>query len=134
MERFTERDEYGNADIIALSDMMPELYAELSFSEANALTDALNRLADYEDSGLTPQEIRSLQAEWNAVRNLVDSSPITSVGAIDRGNLINRIYGPDRPEINDGAEEVDWIIRCIKEAPDIRDQKATGQNGSEGRT
>lgn len=56
MERFTEWDEYGNADIIALSNMMPELYAELSFSESNALTDVLNRLAAYEDTGLLPEE------------------------------------------------------------------------------
>lgn len=49
MSRLTQRDEYGNAEIIALSDVMPELYAELSFSETNALTNALNKLADYED-------------------------------------------------------------------------------------
>ena len=48
-QRLTERDEYGNADIIALSDVMPEIYAGLSFSETNALMDALNKLADYED-------------------------------------------------------------------------------------
>lgn len=29
---------------------MPELYDNLRFDEANALTDALNRLADYEDA------------------------------------------------------------------------------------
>lgn len=50
MTRLTERDEFGNADIIALSNVMPELYAELSFSETNALTDALNKLAEYEDA------------------------------------------------------------------------------------
>ena len=50
MERLTERDEYGNADIIALSDIMPELYAQLSYSETNALTDTLNKLAAYEDA------------------------------------------------------------------------------------
>lgn len=50
MTRLTERDEFGNADIIALSDVMPELYAELSFSETNALTDALNKLGRYEDA------------------------------------------------------------------------------------
>lgn len=50
MERLTRRDEYGNANIIALSDIMPELYAGLSFSETNAMTDALNKLADYEDA------------------------------------------------------------------------------------
>lgn len=64
MKRLTERDEYGNADIIALRDMMLELYAELSFSESNALTDVFNRLAAYEDTGLLPEEIKSLQAEW----------------------------------------------------------------------
>lgn len=57
MKRLTERDEFGNADIIALSDMMPEIYAELSFSETNALTDVLNRLAAYEDTGLEPEEV-----------------------------------------------------------------------------
>lgn len=57
MERLTEWDEYGNADIVALSDVMPEIYAELSFGETNALTDVFNRLAAYEDTGLTPEEI-----------------------------------------------------------------------------
>ena len=61
MKRLTEWDEYGNADIIALSDMMPEIYAELSFSEANALTDVLNRLGTYEDTELTPAEIRTMK-------------------------------------------------------------------------
>ncbi|WP_298021068.1 hypothetical protein [uncultured Dysosmobacter sp.] len=61
MERLTERDEYGNADIIALSDMMPKLYAKLSYSETNALTDALNRLAAYEDTGLEPEEVEALK-------------------------------------------------------------------------
>lgn len=60
MDRFTERDEYGNADIIALSDIMPDIYSGLSFSETNALTDALNRLAEYEDTGLAPAEIKTL--------------------------------------------------------------------------
>ncbi len=50
MKRLTERDEYGNADLIALSDVMPEIYAGLSFAEANALTEALNRLADFEEA------------------------------------------------------------------------------------
>lgn len=61
MERLTEWDEYGNADIIALSDVMPEIYAELSFSETNDLTDVLNRLAAYEDTGLEPEEVSEYQ-------------------------------------------------------------------------
>jgi len=48
-KRLTQRDEFGNANIIELDDIMPELYEGLSFSETNALTDALNKLADYED-------------------------------------------------------------------------------------
>lgn len=60
MKRLTEWDEYGNADIIALDDMMPCLYAELSFSESNALTDAISRLAAYEDTGLSPEEVDKL--------------------------------------------------------------------------
>lgn len=63
MERLTERDEFGNADIIALSDMMPEIYAGLSFSETNTLTEALNRLAAYEDTDLTPADINDLRNE-----------------------------------------------------------------------
>ena len=50
MERLTERDEYGNADLIALSDIIPDIYAMLEFDAANALTEALNKLADYEDA------------------------------------------------------------------------------------
>ncbi len=64
MNRLTERDEFGNADIIALSDIMPEIYDGLSFSETNDLTDALNRLADYEDTGLTPKEIQTMKAKY----------------------------------------------------------------------
>lgn len=72
MDRLTERDEYGNADIIALSDIMPELYASLSFSETNALTDALNRLAAYEDTGLSPEEITAMKADNERLNDLVN--------------------------------------------------------------
>ena len=65
MVRLTQRDEYGNADIIALSDVMPEVYAGLSFSETNALTEVLNRLAEYEETGLTPEQVKKL---YDAVR------------------------------------------------------------------
>ncbi len=72
MNRLTERDEFGNADIIALSDIMPEIYAGLSFSEMNALTDALNRLADYEDTGLTPKEINHLRENKGEIGDALD--------------------------------------------------------------
>ena len=63
MERLTEYDEFGNADIIALAGVMQELYEGLSFNETNALTDVLDHLAAYEDTGLTPQEITNLQKQ-----------------------------------------------------------------------
>ncbi len=68
MNRLTERDEFGNADIIALSDIMPEIYDGLSFSETNDLTDALNRLADYEDTGFTPKEVQDMKATYMCER------------------------------------------------------------------
>lgn len=46
-KRLTERDEFGNADIIGLST--EKLYSELCFSETHLLTKALNKLADLED-------------------------------------------------------------------------------------
>ncbi len=70
MNRLTEWDEYGNADLIALSDIMPELYSELSFSESNALTRALNKLAEYEDTGLSPVEVEKLKKlQWISVKD-----------------------------------------------------------------
>ena len=47
MERFTERDEFGNAGINGVESM--DLQCNLEFDEFNRVTDALNRLADYED-------------------------------------------------------------------------------------
>ena len=46
---------------------MPEIYAELSFSETNALTDVLNRLAAYEDTGLEPREAQKISNVFRQV-------------------------------------------------------------------
>ena len=46
-KRLTERDVFGNADIIGLST--EKLYSELCFSETNLLTKALNKLVELED-------------------------------------------------------------------------------------
>lgn len=59
IERLTEYDEYGNADIIGVDSA--ELQLNLEFDELNRVTDALNRLAAYEDSGLSPEEIKIQQ-------------------------------------------------------------------------
>lgn len=48
MERLTTRDEFGNADIIGVDSA--ELQENLDFIGLNRVTDALNRLADYEDA------------------------------------------------------------------------------------
>lgn len=68
MKRLTERDEYGNADIIVLSDIMPDIYGRLTFPVANALTTAVNRLDAYEDTGLSPEEINAMKIEWSRLK------------------------------------------------------------------
>lgn len=47
MGRLTERDEYGNADIIGVNSI--DLQGNLEFGELNRVTDALNKLAEYEE-------------------------------------------------------------------------------------
>lgn len=46
-KRLTERDEYGNADIIGCESQL--LCGELNYEQMNRLTKALNRLAELED-------------------------------------------------------------------------------------
>lgn len=48
MKRLTQRDEYGNADIIGVDSA--DLQLNLGFDEFNLVTAALNRLAFYEDA------------------------------------------------------------------------------------
>lgn len=48
MKRLTQRDEYGNADIIGVDSA--DLQLNLRFDEFNLVTAALNRLAFYEDA------------------------------------------------------------------------------------
>lgn len=50
MDRLTERDEFGNADIIGVDSQ--DLTEALDFDQLNLVTEALNRLAAYEDTGL----------------------------------------------------------------------------------
>ena len=47
MERLTERDEFGNADIIGVNS--EDLQLNLDFKQMNKVTDTLNKLAEYED-------------------------------------------------------------------------------------
>lgn len=57
MNRVTERDEYGNADIIGVDS--EDLQLNLDFEGFNRVTEALNRLAAYEDTGLEPEEVEA---------------------------------------------------------------------------
>ena len=47
MKRLTERDEFGNADIVGVD--MADLQLNLDFEQFNLVTAALNKLADYEE-------------------------------------------------------------------------------------
>lgn len=47
MNRYTERDEFGNADIKGVESQL--LYENLMFDGMNRLTNALNKLAAFED-------------------------------------------------------------------------------------
>lgn len=55
MDRLTKRDEFRNADIIGVDSM--DLQCNLEFDEFNRVTNAMNRLAEYEDIGLTPEQL-----------------------------------------------------------------------------
>lgn len=58
MERLTERDEYGNADIKGVDGA--NLQLNLDGDEFCRVTDALNMLAAYEDTDLSPEEVAAL--------------------------------------------------------------------------
>lgn len=59
-KRLTERDEFGNADIIGVDTA--DLQFNLDFEQMNLVTDALNKLADYEESNMA-SEVERLRAE-----------------------------------------------------------------------
>ena len=42
---------------------------------------------------------------------------LNNADLISRAALTERINGSERPEIFDGAQEAEWIARCIREAP-----------------
>ena len=64
MERLTER----------MSDEMNGVWAK-----EHDYISAAHRLADYEDTGLTPGEVHSLWGEWNAMMSVLNS-----IGGYDR--------------------------------------------------
>lgn len=79
-----------------------------------AVREIMTRLSEYEDTGLAPAEIRSLQAEWNAMRELVDilrdqrNDPLTleELGRMD-GQPVWIVAAPDwgHWELSEDAED-----------------------------
>lgn len=120
MDRLTQRDEFGNADIIALSEIMPEIYAELSFYETNALTAALNRLAAYEDTGLTPEEINRQKAEIERLKKQNDILSKNADTAFQDGlNEAQDLYAKQiKNEVKSEAIE-EFAKRCKECFPSI---------------
>ena len=51
----------------------------LDFNGCQYQADFVDRLAAYEDTGLTPEEVRSLWAEWSAMMSVLNS-----IGGYDR--------------------------------------------------
>lgn len=95
MERLTERDEYGNADIIGVNS--EDLQLNLDFEGFNRVTEALNCLAAYEDTGLEPEEVEAAK------------------------KIVARLALADYPhnfqrERSDIASYMHWITSVMKEA------------------
>ena len=60
MSRLTERDEYGNANIIGVDSQ--DLQLNLEYDQFDDVTSALNRLADFEDMCFDKSGKQVLQA------------------------------------------------------------------------
>lgn len=65
MNRLTKRDEFGNADIIGVESA--DLQENLEYTEFNMVTNALNRLAEYEELEVEGKMIRLPCSEGTTV-------------------------------------------------------------------
>ena len=83
MDRLTERDEFGNADIIGVDSQ--DLTEALDFDQLNLVTDALNRLTAYEDTGLEPEEVNALKRakHWREVEPITHFEGVPIEHAIE---------------------------------------------------
>ena len=70
MKRLTQRDEYGNADVIG-GEIGFQM--ELDFEDMNRVTDALNKLAEYEELGHEPSDIKMILGYVDSI--VRDSKP-----------------------------------------------------------
>ena len=85
MERLTTRDEFGNADIIGVDSA--ELQENLDFIGLNRVTDALNRLADYEDA--LPLDRAQELAQADSEGRVYIRGKVLGVRSVDRIALLH---------------------------------------------
>lgn len=87
MERSTERDEFGNANILGVDNM--DLQCNLGFEEFNRVTKALNKLAQYEDLEEQGKLLKLPCAVGDAVYRINKGArePIISMEVVEIGTL-----------------------------------------------
>ena len=89
MERLTERDEFGNADIIGVDSM--DLQCNLGFKEFNKVTNALNKLVEYED--LEEQgKLPKLPCKIGDTIYVIPSRANYGINSVNRHKENNRVY------------------------------------------
>lgn len=89
MKRLTERDEFGNADIIGVDS--GELQGNLGFKELNRVTCALNRLAELEDK-LESGQAFELPCKVGDTIYVVPSKAVYGLNILHKREKHNRIY------------------------------------------
>lgn len=62
--RCTCNDEFGNADIVGLENVMQDICTNLSFEDMNRLTAALNRFRDVEVEIESGELVQVVHGEW----------------------------------------------------------------------
>ena len=107
MKRLTERDEFGNADIIGVDS--EELQINLDLAELNRVTVALNKLAAYEDLEEqcikeTTWGLRMLLSKWKEffedIQELYEYRRLNKQGRLlklpcEVGDVVYRLYTVD---------------------------------------
>ena len=89
MERLTEHDEYGNANIIGVDSA--DLQLNLNYEEFNKVTAALNKLAEYED--LAEQgRLMELPCRVGDTIYVIPSKTNYRLNIVNRQEKDNRIY------------------------------------------
>ncbi|NMB49025.1 MAG: hypothetical protein GX997_00985 [Bacteroidales bacterium] len=116
----TERDEYGNADIIGVDSA--ELQLNLEFDELNRVTDALNRLAGYEDTGLTPAQIHRLKAKYEALesdKNTIESSLINAEMNLEAQQQEIRLLNMEIAELRESTQLMETVLKDARTALEL---------------